>query len=139
MQEDKRPFFEAVDTIEGCLEVAAPLVAGAKLKRESIESRLEKGFLDATTLMEFLIKRGTPQRKAHHLIGGLVKLATERTVTLSQLELEDFQSFDASLDQSVYSVLGVTNAVAAFQSYGSTAPKRVLAQVQRWKSRLESV
>lgn len=139
LQEDKRPFFEAVDTIEGCLEVAAPLVAGAKLKRESIESRLEKGFLDATTLMEFLIKRGTPQRKAHHLIGGLVKLATERTVTLSQLELEDFQSFDASLDQSVYSVLGVTNAVAAFQSYGSTAPKRVLAQVQRWKSRLESV
>ena len=64
LQEDKRPFFEAVDTIEGCLEVAAPLVTDARLKRESIESRLEKGFLDATTLMEFLIKRGTPQRKA---------------------------------------------------------------------------
>ena len=45
LQEDKRPFFEAVDTIEGCLEVAIPLVAGAALKRESIESRLEKGFL----------------------------------------------------------------------------------------------
>ncbi|QEG25013.1 argininosuccinate lyase [Mariniblastus fucicola] len=139
LQEDKRPFFEAIDTIEGCLEVAAPLVAGARLKRESIESRLERGFLDATTLMEFLIKRGTPQRKAHHLIGGLVKLATEKTVTLSQLAVEDFQSFDASLDESVYSVLGVANAVAAFQSYGSTAPTRVEAQVQRWKTRLKPV
>jgi argininosuccinate lyase len=139
LQEDKRPLFEAVDTIEGCLEVAIPLVAGAELKRESIESRLEKGFLDATTLMEYLIKRGTPQRKAHHLIGGLVKLATEKTVTLSQLTLQDFQSFDADLDESVYSVLGVSNAVAAFQSYGSTAPERVKKQVQQWKSRLNRV
>jgi len=139
LQEDKRPLFEAVDTIEGCLEVAAPLVAGAKLKVDSINSRLEKGFLDATTLMEFLIKRGTPQRKAHHLIGSLVKLATEKNVTLSQLELKDFQSFDSSLDDQVYSVLGVANAVTAFQSYGSTAPERVKQQVQRWKSRLESV
>jgi argininosuccinate lyase len=139
LQEDKRPLFEAVDTIEGCLEVAAPLVEGAELKRESIESRLERGFLDATTLMEFLIKRGTPQRKAHHLIGGLVKLATERTATLSQLSLEDFQTYDASLDESVYSVLGVANAVAAFESYGSASPKRVEKQVQRWKSRLNCV
>ena len=137
LQEDKRPLFEAVDTVEGCLEVAIPLVAGAELKKSSIESRLERGFLDATTLMEFLIKRGTPQRKAHHLIGGLVKLATEKTVTLSQLTLEDFQTFDASLDESVYSVLGVANAVAAFESYGSAAPKRVERQVQRWKSRLK--
>ncbi len=139
LQEDKRPFFEAVDTVEGCLEVAAPLVAGAELKRKSIAGRLEQGFLDATTLMEFLIKRGVPQRKAHHLIGGLVKLATERTVTLSQLTVDDFQSFDSSLDESVYSVLGVANAVDAFESYGSTSPKRVADQVQRWKSCLNSV
>ena len=137
LQEDKRPLFEAVDTIEGCLEVAVPLVAGAELKKASIKSRLERGFLDATTLMEFLIKRGTPQRKAHHLIGGLVKLATEKTVTLSQLTLEDFRTFDDSLDESVYSVLGVANAVEAFESYGSASPKRVAKQIQRWKSCLK--
>ena len=139
LQEDKRPLFEAVDTVEGCLEVATPLVAGAELKRESIESRLEKGFLDATTLMEFLIKRGTPQRKAHHLIGSLVKLATEKSVTLSELPVEDFQALDATLDDSVYGVLGVANAVKAFQSYGSTGPDRVADQVCRWKTRLQDV
>ena len=139
LQEDKPPLFDAVDTIEGCLELAAPLVAGASLKRESIGSQLDKGFLDATTLMEFLIKRGIPQRTAHHQIGGLVKLATEKSVTLSQLSLEDFQAFDESLDASVYDVLGVEKAVSAFQSYGSTAPDRVAAQIQRWKSRLPSV
>ena len=138
LQEDKPPLFDAVDTIESCLEVAAPLVAGARLKRDSIAERLDRGFLDATTLMEYLIKRGTPQRSAHHLIGGLVKLATEKSVTLSQLALEDFQSFDPTLDQSVYDVLGVEKAVQAFQSVGSTSPKMVEAQVEAWKTRLRS-
>lgn len=136
LQEDKPPLFDAVDTVEACLEVAVPLVAGAELKRASIESRLHRGFLDATTLMEYLIKRGTPQRSAHHLIGALVKLATEKSVTLSDLSLEEFQSFDSSLDESVYDVLGVEKAVQAFQSVGSTAPSQVASQVAAWKSRL---
>ena len=136
LQEDKPPLFDAVDTVESCLEVAAPLVEGARLKLDSIAGRLDRGFLDATTLMEYLIKRGLPQRTAHHLIGGLVKLATEKSVTLSQLPLEDFQSFDSSLDESVYAVLGVDKAVEAFQSVGSTAPAMVANQVDLWKKRL---
>ena len=136
LQEDKPPLFDAVDTVESCLEVAAPLVEGARLKLDSIVGRLDRGFLDATTLMEYLIKRGLPQRTAHHLIGGLVKLATEKSVTLSQLPIEDFQSFDSSLDESVYDVLGVDKAVQAFQSVGSTAPAMVASQVDLWKKRL---
>ena len=137
LQEDKPPLFDAVDTVESCLEVAAPLVEGARLKLDSIAGRLDRGFLDATTLMEYLIKRGVPQRSAHHLIGGLVKLATEKSVTLSRLSLEDFQSFDSTLDESVYDVLGVDKAVEAFQSVGSTSPAMVAKQVQSWKKRLE--
>jgi len=136
LQEDKPPLFDAVDTVEACLAVAAPLVADSRLKRDSISARLHRGFLDATTLMEYLIKRGTPQRSAHHLIGGLVKLATEKSVTLSELSLEEFQSLDGTLDRSVYDVLGVENAVQAFQSVGSTAPAQVASQVTAWKSRL---
>ena len=136
LQEDKPPLFDAVDTVESCLEVAAPLVEGARLKLDSIAGRLDRGFLDATTLMEYLIKRGLPQRTAHHLIGGLVKLATEKSVTLSQLPLEDFQSFDSSLDESVYAVLGVDKAVQAFKSVGSTSPAMVASQVELWKKRL---
>lgn len=137
LQEDKPPVFDAVDTVAACLEVAAPLVEGAALKTDSIAARLDRGFLDATTLMEYLIKRGTPQRRAHHLIGGLVRVATEKSVTLSQLPLEDFQSLDDSLDESVYAVLGVDKAVQAFASTGSTAPAKVGQQVALWKTRLQ--
>ena len=138
LQEDKPPLFDAVDTVKACLELAAPLVAGAKLNTSSINARIEKGFLDATTLMEYLIKRGMPQRKAHHLIGELVRLATSKSSTLTQLSLEDFQSVDQSLDDSVYDVLGVQNAVKAFQSEGSTNPDRVKEQISAWKARLNS-
>ena len=136
LQEDKIPVFDAFDTVNACLELASPLVAGAKLKPDSIQSRLEKGFLDATTLMEFLIKRGTPQRAAHHLIGQVVRLATEKGVTLSELSLTDYQGFDSTLDETIYDVLGAKAAVSAFQSVGSTGPERVAEQVQEWAAKL---
>ncbi|MEL7498000.1 MAG: argininosuccinate lyase [Planctomycetota bacterium] len=136
LQEDKPPLFDAVDTITSCLELAAPLVAGAKLNRPSIESRLDRGFLDATTLMEWLIQRGTPQRRAHHLIGELVRTATAKSVTLAKLSLEDFQSIDSTIDRSVYDVLGIQNAVAAFVSEGSTNPDKVTEQTDQWRKRL---
>lgn len=138
LQEDKPALFDAVDTVAACLSLAAPLVRGATLKRESIAARLDRGFLDATTLMEYLIKRGMPQRSAHHLIGQLVRQATERGETLAQLPLSVFQAVDPTLDNSVYTVLGVENAVRAFQSLGSTAPQLVADQVQVWKTRLRA-
>ena len=136
LQEDKPPLFDAFDTVEACLELAAPLVAQAELNRDSIRSRLDRGFLDATTLMEYLIKRGMPQRRAHHLIGDLVRQATQKGVTLAELSLEEIRASDPSLDQSVYDVLGVENAVRSFQSVGSTSPNRVAEQVSVWKKRL---
>ena len=138
LQEDKPALFDSFDTVELCLELAAPLVAGAELNRTVIAERLDRGHLDATTFMEYLIRRGMPQRTAHHCVGDLVRKALEKACRLSDLPLADFQSADASLDKSVYDVLGVEQAVAAFRSYGSTAPAEVAAQITRWKNRLSA-
>jgi argininosuccinate lyase len=136
LQEDKPPLFDSFDTVRMSLELAAPLVAGAELNRDTIAERLEEGYLDATTLMEYLIARGVPQRTAHGLIGQLVAVARKKRVPLSGLSLEEFQAIDPSLDETIYAVLGVEKAVAAMKSYGSTAPGEVRAQIARWKERL---
>ncbi|MFM9117558.1 MAG: argininosuccinate lyase, partial [Planctomycetota bacterium] len=136
LQEDKVPLFDSFDTVEACLELAAAIVLGARLNRPAIAARIDRGFLDATTLMEYFIKRGVPQRTAHHLVGALVRKAMERGVRLADLALSDFQELQPDLDDSVYGVLGVENAVRAFVSYGSTAPSEVARQVERWKQRL---
>ena len=136
LQEDKERIFDSFDTVNACLELAAPLVAGAKLKVEAIRERLDRGHLDATTLMEYLIKRGTPQRTAHHVVGRLVKTALDRNIRLADLSLEEFHAADASLEKSVYEILGVDKAIAAFVSYGSTAPAQVDRQIANWKQKL---
>lgn len=136
LQEDKERLFDSFDTVRASLELAAPLVAGTELNREAIGERLDRGYLDATTLMEYLIHRGVPQRTAHHMIGRLVRKAMDRRVRLADLSLADFQEMDPSLDESVFQVLGVENAVRAFVSYGSTAPDQVAHQVKDWQKRL---
>jgi argininosuccinate lyase len=139
LQEDKERLFDSVDTVAACLELAAAVVAGAELNRETIAAHLDTGYLDATTLMEHLIMRGVPQRTAHELIGRLVATAMKRGVPLAQLPLEDFQAAHASLDQSVYDVLGVDRAIESFTSYGSTNPQQVQHQLTIWRERLTDV
>jgi len=136
LQEDKPPLFDAFDTVDACLALAAPLVAGAELQREAIAGGLDRGYLDATTLMEHLVARGIPQRTAHGLIGQLVAQARRRGVPLAALSLAEFQSVCGELDARVYDVLGVERAVAAMTSYGSTGPEEVARQVALWKERL---
>ena len=136
LQEDKPALFDAWDTVSACLTLAEPLIRDSRLNRQTIENRLESGFLDATALMEYLILRGVPQRRAHHLGGEWVRLATEKTGRLADLSLKDFQAFDPTLDESIYDVLGVENAVRAFRSFGSTAPDQVATQLADWKERL---
>jgi argininosuccinate lyase len=137
LQEDKPPLFDSFDTVMAMLELAAPIVEGSQLQRTSIASGLERGYLDATTLMEWMIKRGMPQRTAHHVVGAIVGEAMKRKVPLSELPMEVLQSHSTEIDASVYECLGSENAVAAFVSYGSTAPDQVRAQIDRWKQLLK--
>jgi len=137
LQEDKPALFDSCDTVAACLELAAPLVAGAELKRESIAERLDRGHLDATALMEHLIQRGVPQRTAHGVVGRLVRRALDRDVRLSDLSLDEFRAECELLDESVHEVLGPRQAVAAMQSDGSTAPEQVARQVKAWEERLK--
>lgn len=136
LQEDKERVFDSADTVEACVELAAAVVANAELNRDAIEAKLEHGYLDATTLMEYLIGLGVPQRSAHEIIGQLVSKAMKQGVPLAELPLSDFQTAHESLDEKVFDVLGVQQAIKAFVSYGSTAPQQVAQQVAMWKERL---
>ena len=136
LQEDKQPLFDAVDTVVECLELAQPIVAGTKLNRATIGKRIDEGFLDATTLMEALIKRGTPQRTAHHLVGQLVRLASTQRVSLANLDQKSLTQAGIDIDLELLKSLGIQNCVDAFVSRGSTGPTSVQRQIQAWSDRL---
>jgi argininosuccinate lyase len=137
LQEDKEAVFDAHDTVAASLELAAPLVRETRFRREAIAARLEDGFLDATTLMEFFIRQGLPMRAAHEAVGKLVRLCEERRCCLAELPPEVYDSVRAGLGAEVYQVLGVPNALKAFRSAGSTAPAEVERQLAAWRTRIE--
>ncbi len=138
LQEDKPRIFDSFDTVAATLDAAAPLVARTELNRPAINERLDRGHLDATTLMEEMMRRGIPQRTANELAGKLVREALDKNVRLSDLPSEDFANSHPSLEASIASVLGVENAIARFVSYGSTAPAEVEKQITAWEAKLKT-
>ena len=137
LQEDKRSIFQAYDAVVACLEVAVPLVQEARLRRDVIQARLDEGFLDATTLMEALIADGMPMRSAHEAVGHLVRECESRGCRLADLPVELFDRVRPGRGSALIAVLGVTRAVGAFRSAGSTAPAEVAKHLDRWRQRLE--
>ena len=136
LQEDKEALFGAFDTVSASLELAAALVRDTTFRRASIAARIEDGYLDATTMMELFVKQGIPLRSAHEAVGKLVRQCEEKRCRLADLPAVAFETIQPGLADAVKAVLGVKNALASFQSYGSTAPAEVARQMDAWRERL---
>lgn len=143
LQEDKRIVFRAYDTVSQCLTMAAAIVSSASFDRERIEPTLDRGFLDATSLAEYLVTKGVPFRTAHHIVGTLVaRCEKEGKHALKQLSVEAFNEVIASTNSDVrvtddvYSCLGAHNVVKRYQSAGAAGGKPFEEQLKAWQERL---
>ena len=136
LQEDKLAMFDAFDTVKACLELTPAIVSGAQLQTDQIASRLEDGFLDATALMEYLIRKGVPMRTGHETVGKLVAQCEQAGCRLKDLSLDALCEACELIEDDVYQVLGTENAMNALQSFASGGTKPVAEQVNRWKATL---
>jgi argininosuccinate lyase len=105
MQEDKEPLFDAVDTVESCLDATEGMLAGIVFDRERLEVASSDEMLAATEVADLLVRKGVPFREAHGIVGGLVRDAVERGVSLSELSEDDLRRRSEHLDDSFYEVL----------------------------------
>ncbi|GIW77518.1 MAG: argininosuccinate lyase [Phycisphaerae bacterium] len=142
LQEDKRIVFRAFDTVNQCLTMAAAIVNSASFDKDRIRPTLDKGFLDATSLAEYLVTKGIPFRTAHHIVGTLVaRCEKEGKDALSQLSVEAFNQVIASTNcnvrvtDDVYTCLGAENVVNRYQSTGAGGGKPFDEQLRAWKKR----
>ncbi|AQS49333.1 argininosuccinate lyase [Thioclava nitratireducens] len=137
MQEDKEQVFDAADNLMLALAAMAGMIGDMTVNADKLEAAASGGFSTATDLADWLVREaGLPFRDAHHVTGSLVAMAEERGCDLPDLSLEQMQSVNPAITESVFDVLGVHNSVASRQSYGGTAPDQVRAQVARWKELL---
>jgi argininosuccinate lyase len=143
LQEDKRHVFAAYDTVSSCLTMAAAIVNSAEFVKENIEPTLERGFLDATSLAEYIVTKDVPFRTAHQVVGSLVRKCEEsnhhQLSQLSVAEMNDVLKAHGSavcLTDDVYNALGAHNVVKRYQSAGAAGGKPFEDQLRAWKERL---
>jgi argininosuccinate lyase len=137
LQEDKRHVFAAYDTVKDCLDMAARIVRSAKFNEAKIKASLDRGFLDATSLAEYLVTKGVPFRTAHQVVGALVHHCQENDLEqLSDMTVTDMRKTCDKIDADVYDWLGPENVVKRYQSSGNAGVSGFKQQLETWKKRL---
>jgi argininosuccinate lyase len=137
LQEDKEPLFDAIDTLELCLAVAAAMVEGIAFDRDRMAAAAADEFLAATDVADLLVKRGVPFREAHGIVGGVVRGAIERGKTLSQLTTAELAELAPQLDGDYYELLSGRGWLESKVSEGGTSLARVRDQLAQARHVLE--
>ena len=136
LQDDKRFAFPTVDAMEQALAVAAGIVRTTRLRPEAAADATRGGYLDATSLAEYLTARGVPFRQAHHAVGRLVAQAEQEGRELAELPIETLREADERIGEDVYDCLGAANALARYATDGAGGERQLREQLAFWKREL---
>ena len=128
LQEDKEGLFDTADTLQASLEVFAGMLATIKIKKESAAEAVGRGYILATDLADYLVRKGETFRNAHEIAGKLISYAVKKEKSLAELSFAEYSSFSPLFGEDVYSVT-VESSLAARDITGGTAPKRVAQAV----------
>jgi argininosuccinate lyase len=139
MQEDKEPLFDAIDTVELCLDATAGMLDGIEFDRGRMEAASGDEMLAATEVADLLVRRGVPFREAHGIVGALVRDAVEAGKTLSELTPEELRRHSEQLDDSYYEVLRRGSWLESKRIAGGTGSVPLTAQLAAATETLEAV
>ena len=129
MQEDKESVFDACDTVKMCLKVFCGMVDTLKANTNNMKLAAQKGFINATDLADYLVKKGMPFRSAYKISGQLVALCIQKNTVLEDLSLDEYQQFSPLFDEELYEAIDLMGCVEKRISEGGTSVSSVEAQI----------
>lgn len=135
LQEDKEPLFDCLRTVSDSLGIFTGVVSTMSINKEKMSSALDDGML-ATDLADYLVRKGVPFRKTHHISGECVKLAEDTDRPMSKLTLKELQQIDAGFEADIEEVWNFEASVEKRTSRGGTSKAGVLKQVELLKEYL---
>ncbi|MBU3192076.1 argininosuccinate lyase [Clostridium bowmanii] len=112
MQEDKEPFFDAVDTVLKCIKVMNKMLSSLKIKSHNMHSAVKRGFLNATEAADYLACKGMAFRDAHGVIGSIVLHCEQVHTAIEDLNLEELKSFSELFNGDVYEFIDYENTLS---------------------------
>ena len=136
LQEDKEPVFDTVDTVLQSLAITAELLANLRFNTERMRNACSAGFMTATDLADYLVRKNMPFRQAHSVAGRAVAYCVEQGKDLADCNLAELQQFSESIGEDVFAVLTVEGSANSRVSYGGTALSRVEKAIEEAETRL---
>ncbi len=130
MQEDKEAVFDAVDTVKKCLKVFTPMLATMRVLPDNMRKAAGKGFINATDLADYLVKKGMPFRTAYKKVGEIVAFCIDNGLILETVPLEKYKEFDPTFDNDLYNEISLDTCVEKRISAGGTGPNSVETQLK---------
>ncbi len=136
MQEDKESIFDACDTVKMCLDVFTGMLKGMRANRENMKRAAQNGFINATDLADYLVKKGLPFRTAYKISGSAVAYCIQNGKVLESLTLEEYKTFSDLIEDDVYGEIDLVTCVEKRISEGGTSFASVDAQIAYVKERI---
>ena len=134
MQEDKEAIFDSIDTVKLCLEVLAPMLATMKVNEANTYRAAQKGFINATDLADYLVKKGMPFRSAYKIVGGIVADCIAKDLVLDTYPLDEYKKHSDLFEESLYKEISLETCVQKRLSEGGASPKSVREQISQMRN-----
>ena len=129
MQEDKEAIFDALETVEMCLEIFAPMIKTMRVKADNMYRAAQEGFINATDLADYLTKKGMPFRTAYKIVGQIVAECIDKKCVLDDLPLEAYRAHSDIFEDDLYEEISLETCVSKRISEGGTSVSSVEAQI----------
>ncbi|HDR0996095.1 argininosuccinate lyase [Pasteurella multocida] len=136
MQEDKEGIFDALDTWQDCIDMAALVLDGIQVNVERTKEAALKGYSNATELADYLVAKGVPFRDSHHIVGETVVYAIQQHKALEALSVAEFKQFSDVVEEDVYQILSLQSCLDKRCAKGGVSPLRVAEAIAEAKARL---
>jgi argininosuccinate lyase len=130
MQEDKPPLFDAVDTLQSCLDITIKMLPAITIKSEAMRRAASIGFLNATDMADYLVGQGVAFRSAHAIVGHAVAFALAQGKELHELTLKELQAFSKVIQNDIFDHLTLEQMISRRQSTGGTSSDNVRAAIE---------
>ena len=134
MQEDKEAIFDSLDTLNHCLKIFKPMLETIKVNKENMRNAAKKGFINATDLADYLVKKGMAFRDAYKISGSLVAYCIDKNIVLEDVPLEVFKEYSNLFDMDVYKEINIERCTFKRTSQGASAIESIEAQIKALRS-----
>lgn len=135
MQEDKEPLFDAVETVKLCLSILPPMLKTMRINKDKMLSAVKEGFLNATDVADYLVKKSVPFRDAHECAGALVAYAIQQNKTLDELTIDEYKQKSILFEDDIFEEISPQKSVLSRKVTGGPAPdtmKKVIEMNEKW-------